>query len=221
MISAADPAERRLKNQFETRTTGGHDAHAMDPKWGMKRRSAEWQFGNVTLETPDNIRTKYGFPLNEGVNGIGDATDFEGPEDVLGVRDVSSDVRRTVDSRLDSGMRANSASGYGEITLVMKDSVKNRTTMTFEDSLGLGAIATPMLNFTDEQMWNAGWGASMIDSGGGVRSDSGYFEIQMNGLVSLEDVEAFYAPTEATKARLERALRAIGIGIPVILKSGR
>ena len=216
-----DPAERRLKNQFETRVTGGHDAHAIDPKWGMKRRSAEWQFANVPLETPDNIRTKYGFPLNEGVNGIGDVTDFEGPEDVIGYREVSGDVRRTVDSRLDSGMRANSASGYGEITLVMKDSVKNRTTMTFEDSLGLGAIATPMLNFTDEQMWNAGWGDSMIDSGGGVRADSGYFEIQMNGRIGLEEVEAFYAPTEALRKRVEDALRRIGVGTPVMIKTGR
>jgi len=223
MINAPTPEERRLKNQFETRTTGGYAAFRDDPKWGMRRRRAEWRFGNVSLTATDDMRTKYGFPLNNGVNGIGEVTDFDGPEDVVGYRNVTAAVRRNVDSALNSGMKSETAYQYGDIILVMKDSVKNRTTVTFRDSLDAPVTAMPMLGFTDEQMWNAGWGDKIkINNDGGIENYGGsYFEIQMNGRIGLEEVEAIYVNSETQKREVESKLRAIGIGIPVQIKSRR
>jgi hypothetical protein len=221
LLDAATPQDRRLKNQFETRTTNGHAAFDADPKWGMTRRSAEWRFGNVDLTVTDDMRTKYGFPLNNGVNGIGEVTDFNGPEDVIGYKNVTASDRRQIDSELNQGMKAGSAYQYGDVTMVMKDSTKNRTTVTFTDSLTSTVTAMPMLGFTDEQMWNAGWEDKVGINANGTISGygGGYFEIQMNGRIGLEDVEAIYASNAEQKRQIESKLRALGIGIPVNIKT--
>jgi hypothetical protein len=209
LLTDSDPAERRFKNQFETRTTRGHDAHYSDPL-GMSRRAPELEFGNVPLETDSKNRPKYGFPLNNGVNGIGEVTDFDGPEDVLGYRKVSSEFARQLDSTLNRAMDNSTASHYGEITIVFKDEVKSRTTLTAFDSLGASVVSAPMDNITKESLWAAGIRDNFlsVDSSGRVNAGgwSSYAEIQMHGLLGLDDVEVIYAPTAESQEKLERMI---------------
>jgi hypothetical protein len=223
VLTAPDPAERRFKNQFETRTTRGHDAHYSDPL-GMSRRGPELEFGNVPIDTDSKNRPKYGFPLNNGVNGIGEVTDFDGPEDVLGFRKVSSEFARDLDRNLNRAMDNSTASHYGEITVVFKDEVKSRTTLTAFDSLGASILSAPMDNVTKESLWAAGIRDNflMVDSNGKVSSGySSYAEIQMHGLLGLNDVEVIYAPNATSQERLESLLRTLGIGIEVKIKGRR
>jgi hypothetical protein len=224
LLTAPDLAERRFKNQFETRTTRGHDAHYSDPL-GMSRRGPELEFGNVPLDTDSKNRPKYGFPLNSGVNGIGEVTDFDGPEDVLGFRKVSSDFARDLDTNLNRAMDNSTASHYGEITIVFKDEVKSRTTLTAFDSLGSTVLAAPMDNITKESLWAAGIRDNLlrVDSYGKVNSSgyTSYAEIQMHGLLGLDDVEVIYAPSAESQEKIEKLLRTLGIGIEVKIKGRR
>ena len=224
LLTTPDPAERRFKNQFETRTTRGHDAHYSDPL-GMSRRAPELEFGNVPLDTAAENRPKYGFPLNSGVNGIGEVTDFDGPEDVLGFRKVPAEFARQLDNTLNRAMDNSTASHYGEITVVFKDEVKSRTTLTAFDSLGASILSAPMDNITKESLWAAGirdnW--LSVDSNGRVNAGgwSSYAEIQMHGLLGLDDVEVIYAPSAESQEKLEKLLRTLGIGIEVKIKGRR
>ena len=221
VVSDPDPAQRRFKNQFETRTTRGHDAHYSDPL-GMSRRGPELEFGNVPLDTSAENRPKYGFPLNEGVNGIGDVTDFEGPEDVIGHRKATPGLVRELDRALNRAMDNSTAGHYGEITVVFKDEVKSRTTMTAFDSLGASVVSAPMDNLTRESLWAAGIKDNIISVNRDGKITAGgfsYAEIQMHGLLGLDDVEAIYAPSVASKEEIESLLRSLGIGIEVKVKS--
>ena len=224
LLTDPNPAERRFKNQFETRTTRGHDAHYADPL-GMSRRAPEFEFGNVPLDTDSKDRPKYGFPLNSGVNGIGEVTDFDGPEDVLGYRKVPASFARDLDANLNRAMDNSTASHYGEITIVFKDEVKSRTTLTAFDSLGSSVLSAPMDNLTKESLWAAGIRDNFlrVDSNGKVSTSgySSYAEIQMHGILGLDDVDTIFAPNAESQEKLVKLLRSLGIGIEVKIKARR
>jgi hypothetical protein len=90
---------------------------------------------------------------------------------------------------------------YGEIRFVLKDSVKDRTTMTIGDSLQTGAIPMRMnktpkvsdvIKATDGQIVSAIKTGYEFDSA--EFTEDNYFETQIFGGVSLKDIEKIYVP---------------------------
>jgi hypothetical protein len=86
---------------------------------------------------------------------------------------------------------------YGGIRVVLKDSVRDRTTMTVGDSLGTGAVAPVSMNGPDVGDKEAYMASStmantmhiVVDEGPEELQDFDYFEAQIHGGVTLADVE--------------------------------
>jgi hypothetical protein len=82
-----------------------------------------------------------------------------------------------------------------------------------------------MDNITKESLWAAGIRDNFlsVDSDGRVNAGgwSSYAEIQMHGLLGLDDVEVIYAPSAESQEKLEKLLRTLGIGIEVKIKGRR
>ena len=89
---------------------------------------------------------------------------------------------------------------YGEIRFVLKDSLKERSTMTVGDSLNTGAIPmklgkTPSTSDVIKASVVQVRGNPGQWSGSEDWADRDYFETQIFGGVSLKDVEKMYIPT--------------------------
>lgn len=94
----------------------------------------------------------------------------------------------------------NPASWYGDVSCIMKKEVRRRTTITAGDSLGQDYVPTPLLDPGPEWFGNTGndvrRGAAMAKSAGGIKAGTGsYYEVQIHGQLSIEDIEEFiYTP---------------------------
>jgi len=108
-------------------------------------------------------------------------------------------------------MRNRTASEYGDVTVILKDQVKDRSTVTFGDSYSdntlfgdAGVInrstATPMRN-PDHRSFNPETiSKKVLESGGGISMLDGftweyrYVEVQVSGGISLSNIDRVIIP---------------------------
>lgn len=140
----------RFKNQFETGTSGG----ALSPD---TRKTVE----NAIFDYEPNVsvsrRPIYGYMTNH------------------------SDISYKAGDIRDSFSTTNPyVSHYGEIKVILKDSVKNRTTFTVGDSLDNSIFAHNLGAVTKEQL---------IMSGYSFQRNPGYIEAQIHNGVTTDDIE--------------------------------
>jgi hypothetical protein len=114
-------------------------------------------------------------------------------------------------------------SQYGSIKVVLKDSVKNRATATIGDSLSRNIIGDKLLDAKPD-LSNMGFYRYGAPTGNVGVPDFSYFEAQVTGGVTLDDVEAIYLPftsgkndlsTEAIE-EIRQAVKASGRDIKII-----
>ena len=110
------------------------------------------------------------------------------------------------------------AANYGSIEWQLKDTVKNRTTITLGDSLADfengSMVGTPLLNPDIE-----GWGMRPVSYRRDGARRIGYIEAQIQGQVTLEDVERVIVHKQQMKAidvaQLRAALEAKGLQVEI------
>ena len=100
----------------------------------------------------------------------------------------------------DESITTNGVEQYGEVRFVLKDYLKDRSTMTIGDSLNTGAIPmrlgrVPSVSDTIKASVSQVRGYPWQWSGAEDWADRDYFETQIFGGVSLNDVETIYVPT--------------------------
>jgi hypothetical protein len=100
----------------------------------------------------------------------------------------------------DESITVDGVAQYGEVRFVLKDYLKDRSTMTIGDSLNTGSIPiklgkTPsvsdVIRASVEQVRGYPWQWSGAEDW----ADRDYFETQIFGGISLKDVEKIYVPT--------------------------
>jgi len=113
--------------------------------------------------------------------------------------------------------------GFGDVSLVLKDSVRDRTSYSFGGSLRAGILPRSLKNGTDydSQVAAGLYGSEGFGGleGGGLISNNGrpdlrFIEAQIHGRFTLEDVDTIYAPAEKVE-QIRGWLRSKGIGIEV------
>jgi SPP1 gp7 family putative phage head morphogenesis protein len=192
----------KFKNQFETKKSGG----LLD---FSKRKTTEKAVLDLDVNIPNQQRPIYGYITdNQSTLGFGMAADTEQALDTI----LSIWNSRT--------------SQYGSIKVVLKDSVKNRATATIGDSFGRNIIGDNLLEVKPD-LNNMGlyrYGAPTND----VMPDFSYFETQIKGGVTLDDVESIYLPFTAGKndltteaiEEIRQMIKASGQDIKVIEMGG-
>jgi hypothetical protein len=188
----------KFKNQFETKKSGG----LLD---FSRRKTTEKAVFDLDVNIPNPQRPIYGYIAdNQTKLGFGMAADTEQALDTI----LSFWNSRT--------------SQYGSIKVVLKDAVKNRATATIGDSFGRNIIGDDLLAVKPD-LNNMGlyrYGAPTNDN----MPDFSYFETQIKGGVTLDDVEAIYLPftsgkndltTEAIE-EIRQAIKTSGRDIKVI-----
>lgn len=189
-------ADGRFKTQYETRESNG----AYKP---YLRRTRELAFLGVPQDTGASERPIYGF---------------------LAVQ-VDGTTPNTSGYNRDRWNIANtSVSQYGEVRVVLKDGVRERTSYTIPDSLDGYALARPLSEkHTTESMTFAGIRHDLSMSHGGLQRE-GYSEAQVYGGIKLSDIKEIYVvPSDygsksvnsSTVSSIKSALEAKGINIPV------
>lgn len=191
----------RFKTQHETRESNGAYKPAL-------RKEAELAIAGVPLDTKSSERPIYGY---------------------LAVQNSGS-TPNTSPYNTDKWNVNNTGVGqYGEVRVVLKDSVKDRTSYTIPDSLDRHAIPQPLSRNSKADLINAGAYYDLSSSHGGYQRES-YAEAQVYGGVKLSDIKAVYVvPSKsyndagvavprdhvAQAESIRSALNAKGIDIPV------
>lgn len=161
----------RFKTQFETKTSGG-----------SMNNEARAVFEKRAFRYPENLnpidRPVYGYAVqsNKGIY-----TDRSGKETQLNTPGLDRVAQ------------------YGKIRIRLKDKTRNRTTVTFDDSLGSysGMLPTPLQDATlDGQPLHTGPAyvsdiMERLEKGNPVGR---YVETQVHGGVSLDDISYVYFP---------------------------
>jgi hypothetical protein len=183
----------RLKTQYESGRSGGYRETNLD-----NRRMGELATTGTSLDTPDAERPVYGSVAVSGLRGAG--------------RDDFFDGNKVNPDRL---------SQYGRVQVVLKPSVRGRTTFTVGDSLDTRYTGRAS-RLTDPSIASAGLVAS--GRGGlvhtGLRGDplgrdyespqfrgNQYVEAQIHGGVRVDDIAEVVLPSRAGKlvSRLDAA----------------
>lgn len=186
----------RFKTQYETRESNG----AYKP---YLRRTRELAFLGVPQDTKASERPIYGFLATQ----------------------VDGTTPNTSGYNRDKWNVANTAVGqYGEVRVVLKDDVRERTSYTIPDSLDGYALARPLSeNHTKETMGYAGIYHDLTVSHGGFQRE-GYAEAQVYGGIKLSDIKEIYVmPSDygstdvsrSTVSAIQEAIGAKGFNIPV------
>lgn len=133
---------------------------------------------------------------------------------------MSDDPRAEAQGNLGCG-----ASHYGSVIFVMKEELRKRTTVTFGDSLGLGAIPCPAEKVTLEAGTMRPGKIATLNSGKTKTVDSllsssicySYVECQFHGGLSLDDVATVIIPKGRVPgwAELKKKLEDNGFDVEV------
>jgi len=130
-----------------------------------------------------------------------------------------------------SSLRGNEQ--YGTVTLVLKDSVRDRTTFTNGDSLNLNPFHVPVNNPSQSSAsrfpTSASFEAEIKQKRAADPSERGYYEAQIHGGVSVSDIERVVIDTSTYKDFEQREvqpsaalLKALGkAGIPYEIVQGK
>lgn len=180
----------RIKTQFESGKSKGKFA----PGYRAQFESA-W-FGLDEKKTDPKVRPIYGYVMTDGVRpaGLGSADIFAPATDAL--------------------------SQYGQIQIVLKDQVRDRTTAMFGDSLNNYRMGQPSpVNNPSWQSFSPPPGKSMMSRGlndldrkmdeSAFRSGT-YAEAQIHGGVTLADIDEVLFPTTPTAA-VQKELNDAGV----------
>jgi hypothetical protein len=188
----------KFKNQFETKKSGG----LLD---FSRRKTAEKAVFDLDVNIPPQQRPIYGYITdNQTRLGFG----------------AAADTKEALDTIL--SMWNSRTSQYGSIKVVLKDSVKSRATATIGDSLGRNIIGDNLLEVKPD-LSNMGfyrYGVPVNDN----MPDFSYFEAQVKGGVTLDDVETIYLPFTSGKndltaeaiEEIRQAVKASGQDIKII-----
>jgi hypothetical protein len=153
----------RFKTQHETRESNGAYKPAL-------RREAELAIAGVPLDTKASERPIYGY---------------------LAVQNDGK-TANTSSYNTDKWNVNNTGVGqYGEVRVVLKDEVRERTSYTIPDSLDRHAIPQPMNRNSKADLINAGAYHDLSSSHAGFQRES-YAEAQVYGQVKLKDIKAVY-----------------------------
>lgn len=192
----------RFKTQYEMRESNGAYKPAL-------RREAELALSGIPLDTKASERPIYGY-LAFQENGK---------------------TANTSEYNTDRWNFNNSGVGqYGEVRVVLKDEVRERTSYTSIDSLDRYGIPQPLSKTSKNDLIRSGVYQDLSASHGGYQRES-YTEAQVYGGVKLSDIKAVYVTrsydydektntytqfdTEAQAESIRSALQAKGLDIPV------
>jgi len=183
----------RFKNQFEIQKSNGY----YDPEM---RSISEKTVQEVPVNIDPAERPIYGFIST-------------GEEIKTTVPDESamSGLARIWDNKL--SLNSEAVSQYGDIRLVLKQDVKDRTTATIGDSLYSGVIADKVTAETPDLL-NMGFYYKGI-SVNGIYPSMSYLEAQITGGVKVGDIAAIYAPQKDIP-NLVAKLKELNLNIPIV-----
>lgn len=193
-------ARGRFTTQHETNRSHGMN----DPTTRAQFEQGVW---GLPLDLDPKKRPVYGYLLY----------DEQGPMRVTGGRAGRS-----------GGIEGDALSQYGRVQVVLKPSIRTRTTAMYGDSLSLRQTGRPAP--VDNPDWRAftphsGWGMSNGEQGLGRNPrDLGfqrfsYVEAQIHGGVTVDDIEEVILPPGATAA-LKKKLDQAGVKWRALLREG-
>jgi SPP1 gp7 family putative phage head morphogenesis protein len=189
----------KFKNQFDTKKSGG----LLD---FSRRKTAEKAVFDLDVNISNQQRPIYGYITdNFTLKKVG----------------FGEDTKEYLDTVL--SLWNSRTSQYGSIKVVLKDSVKNRATATIGDSLSRNIIGDNLLN-PKPDLSNMGLYRYGAPTGNVGVPDFSYFEAQVKGGVTLDDVEAIYLPFTSGKndltaeaiEKIRQAVKASGRDIKII-----
>ena len=184
----------KWKNQFETKTSGG----LLDP---TIRKVGEGLSMNLPAGTPPKTRPIYGYITTNSSN-------------------ATYSVSASVEEKWSNITSINSynVSQYGELRVILNDSVRENTTVTIGDSLRTGVLADKITasnpNLTQMGLYSKGAPYHM-----GGEPTASYIEAQITGGVKTSDIAAIHAPSNAVQ-RVTEMLQQAGINVPVYPMGG-
>jgi SPP1 gp7 family putative phage head morphogenesis protein len=189
----------KFKNQFDTKKSGG----LLD---FSRRKTAEKAVFDLDVNIPNQQRPIYGYITdNFTLKKVG----------------FGEDTQEYLDTVL--SLWNSRTSQYGSIKVILKDSVKDRATATIGDSLSRNIIADNILEAKPD-LSNMGFYRYGAPTGNVGVPDFSYFEAQVKGGVTLDDVEAIYLPFTSGKndltaeaiEEIRQAVKASGRDIKII-----
>ena len=137
--------------------------------------------------------------------------------DYIGTKDKTKSVIYGYMDATKNGFN-DSAGHYGPIKVVLKDDVKNRTTVTYGDSLGpferREATGSPTNKIgpeclDDGERWGYGGEAGNTD----LRKQASYIEAQIQGGVSVSDIAQVTLPAHYMDGWAINELRSLGVDV--------
>jgi SPP1 gp7 family putative phage head morphogenesis protein len=186
----------RFKNQFETKTSGGMLSTST-------RKIGEGMAQGIPADAATKSRPIYGF-----------ITTHEAPTMSWKKYQKTPELSWDELTNINSGR----VEQYGEIRVVLKDTVRENTTLTIGDSLRTGNLAENLLaekpNLTQMGLYDQG---APIHMNGTPTAQ--YLEAQITGGVTVNDIEVVYAPPELV-ANVTMYLKDKNIDVPVKALSG-
>jgi hypothetical protein len=202
--------EGRYKNQFETRTSGGK----LDV--GV-RKVGEGLATGTPAGTKLADRPVYGYLTDNETTHT-----YQSKRDAVkaleGEWSDKHSLDRTLDWETTTSVNSYQVEQYGEIRVILKPSVRERTTVTIGDSLRTGVMADGMTNpkpdLVNMGLYRAGAALHMAGN-----STAGYLETQIHGGVKVSDIDRIYVPADRVGA-VKAMVEAKGLNIPVIPRAG-
>ena len=185
----------RFKNQFETQTTNG----LFDPE---RRAISEMAAQEIPTEATATERPVYGYITNvtEFKDTVPDEGEIEG-------------LKRLWDNIL--SVNSKGVNQYGDFRIVLKQSVRDRTTVTIGDSLNGGQLADKIIS-SNPDLINMGLYSKGITVDG-IFPQFRYMEAQISGITTLKDIAAIYYPDGTNVEALRAKLKEAGVDIPLIM----
>lgn len=187
--------EGRYKSQFETNSSYGGDVQV------DSRRGFEYHQMGVPKDIPDQERPVYGYasdrePHRQSKSPTGDWILPQGNHD--------------------------STSGYGQVVVEYKDSIKDRSTITFGDSMNSAeeTLPTPMRSPDYRSLSFAVWGDEAPETpneikmgsveGSATKEDYSYAEVQIQRGASAKEIAKAWFP-KTPNAKTQSLLEQRGI----------
>jgi hypothetical protein len=186
--------DKRFKNQFETMTSNG----MLDDKY---RKISEAAVQEISVQAAPTERSIYGY-----------ITTKEKIQNTVPDEGFENGIKRLWDNRL--SINSDAVDQYGDIRIVLKPQVKERTTVTIGDSLYSGKLAdkitSPNPDFVNMGLYRNG--VSVYTA----RPTFSYMEAQIQGIVTVEDIATIYVPQGVDIEMLKELIRKTGIDIPIV-----
>ena len=184
----------RFKSQFESKTSGG----LLDP---YIRKTREKTTFDIDVNTPNKERPIYGYITDNRKTMV------------PGQGETINDALNNILS-----IWNRDAMQYGEYKIILKDSVKNRTTATIGDSLRTGLlgenVVEPKPDLVNMGYWTYGAPPRRVGL-----PDFAYLEAQIHGGVTIDDIETIILPMNETSLgfkEVKEIVQKSGLDIEVI-----